>query len=1315
MSTADREGPRAKIPLRFVLIVPFVVQVTLVAGLVGYLSFHNGQRAVNDFAHQLRGEITAHIKEHLRVFLATPHKINQINASAIRQGVPEPDDLDALERYFWEQIQVFHSVTSIFFGNPEGGLVDAGREGAEGSLYVIVTDEFKRGPFRKYATDSEGNRTELLSTIPNFDARTRAWYTDAVEAGGPIWTDTYILFTGQDMAISASRPVYDEQHNLLGVVSNSIFTSHISNFLSGIKVGKTGSSFIVERSGMLIASSTEEKPFTDLDNGEGLRRLHASESASPAIRRAAEFLTEQFGDYHNITGEQALEFEIDGQRQFLQVAPIRDDYGIDWLAVVIIPESDLIAHIKAGNRTTVYLIGVALIVAIVVGVVTAQWVTAPILRLNASTQALAEGQWDQTISGGWIGEISALARSFNDMVGRLKQSMESLTTEIAERKQIERALRVSEAKYRSLIEQSEDAIYLLYEGKFEVINPKFEELFGLTPEEAQAPGFDFRRLVAPQSRPVIEERSRKLATGEELSSRYEFTALDKKGDEIEVEVSVSYVPYKDGTATQGILRDVTERKRAERELERRRQQWDALMANTPDLVYFKDDSHRMIRASQAYADIFGVDAEDLVGKTALELWPEEGEDIMADERRVLSGEPIIRKEREVTAPTDESKWYLLTKIPIYEDGDVVGFFAIDKDVTERKRVEKALREERDRAQKYLDIAGVMIVALNTRGDVTLINRQGVKILGYEREEIIGKNWFDNFLPADVRGDVRTIFDTLMAGEIEPQAGYENPIVTKEGEERVIIWHNTLLRDDQGQITGSLSSGNDVTARKQAEQERERLLAQIQQQARQMEQILATVPEGVLLLDAEGRVQQVNPTGEKDLALLSGAKVGSILTHLGNRPLEELLTSPPTKGLWHEVKSEDRTFEVIARPMQNKAEPENWVLVLRDVTEEREIEQRTRQQERLVAVGQLAAGVAHDFNNIMATIVLYAQMMSRMEDLPARSREQLAMIDSQAKQASELIQQILDFSRRSVLERKPLDLMPLLKEQVKLLERTLPENIQVDLTYGHGEYTVNADPTRIQQVVMNLAVNARDAMPEGGTLSIGLERITVERSKLAPLPDMEAGDWIQLTVTDTGKGISADALSHIFEPFFTTKGPGRGSGLGLAQVHGIVKQHDGHIDVESRMDQGTTFTIYLPAMPVQPPKPHASHLAELARGHGETILVVEDNVDTRQALVDTLEGLGYRTIAARNGEEAMKMLENASVALVLSDVVMPKMGGIALLHALRERELSLPMVLLTGHPLEEEIEGLRDEGLNNWLFKPPSLVELAEVVSRALDQ
>lgn len=601
-------------------------------------------------------------------------------------------------------------------------------------------------------------------------------------------------------------------------------------------------------------------------------------------------------------------------------------------------------------------------------------------------------------------------------------------------------------------------------------------------------------------------------------------------------------------------------------------------------------------------------------------------------------------------------------------------------------------------------------------------------------------------PIQVEEVLARVETHLALHDLQTRLEAQNVLLQREVAERkrveaALHEANEELEQRVAERTAELAQANanlraEIAERQRVEEERERLLTQVQEQIKRVQQIIDTVPEGVFLLDTDNQVVLANPMAEKNLITLANAKVGDTLVHLGSRPLVELLTTPP-QGLWHEVTTDNeghgrsKIFQAIARPFSKATEtgpePGGWVFVTRDVTQQREVEHRIQQQERLAAVGQLAAGIAHDFNNIMATIVLYSQMSARSEDVPIHIQQRMATITQQARHATGLIRQILDFSRRSVLERRPFDLLSLLKEQVKLLERTLPENIVIKLDYGAGDYTIRADPTRMQQVLMNLAVNARDAMPEGGTLRIELERIEIGPDETPPLlvmmtDETMVGGWIQIRVSDTGTGISPDVLPRIFDPFFTTKAPGEGTGLGLAQVHGIVGAHEGHIDVKTQMGEGTTFTVYLPAVLAHPPESRTAALLEeaaaLPKGQGETILVAEDNAVVREALVESLELLNYQVLEAVDGREALEILEQREekVALVLSDVVMPGMGGVALLHALRDQGINMGIILLTGHTLKErDFEDLYAQGMRAWLLKPPSLEQLAEVVAQALQE
>ncbi len=645
-----------------------------------------------------------------------------------------------------------------------------------------------------------------------------------------------------------------------------------------------------------------------------------------------------------------------------------------------------------------------------------------------------------------------------------------------------------------------------------------------------------------------------------------------------------------------------------------------------------------------------------------------------------------------------------------------------EDHRQRRRAEEALRESEERFRALVQNSSDIIVVMESARSVRYTSPAVERILGYSADHFLTDDPLEYVHP----DDVQMVQERLTQAIQNPGAPVSAEFRLKHRDGSWVSIEtitNSLL--DKPEVRGIVINARDVTKRKQAEEERERLLTQIQEQAQRVQQIIDTVPEGVILLDTGSRIVLANPLGREDLTILADTLVGGTLTRLGERPLPEILTSPP-QGLWHEVTADDRVFQIIARPIEIGPISRGWVLVIHDVTQQREIEQRVQQQERLAAVGQLAAGIAHDFNNIMAVISLYAGISLRTADLPTKICERLETIDQQARRASDLIQQILDFSRRAVLERRPMELKAFLKEQTKLLQRTLPEDIHIDLEIGEDDYIVNADPTRVQQAIMNLATNARDAMPEGGRLHIELARVQITEPKDAPLPEMEPGNWVRVTVADTGTGIPPDVLPHIYDPFFTTKPIGMGTGLGLSQVYGIVKQHEGHIDVATQETEGTTFTIYLPAIAQQRPEPSHYEAGTLVQGQGQTILVVEDDNATRAALADSLELLNYRVVETTNGQEALAILEQYAdqppadpeqeIALVLSDMVMPRMGGRALFHALKERNLGTKIVLLTGHPLDEkELEGLRSQGLRGWLLKPLSIEQLSQVVAEALEE
>lgn len=502
-------------------------------------------------------------------------------------------------------------------------------------------------------------------------------------------------------------------------------------------------------------------------------------------------------------------------------------------------------------------------------------------------------------------------------------------------------------------------------------------------------------------------------------------------------------------------------------------------------------------------------------------------------------------------------------------------------------------------------------------------------------------------------------------------------------------------------------------------ERLTLQEKIREQAVQLQGVLDTVKEGILALDSNGLIILANPVARQYMDVLADVGEDQVMSRLGGHPVEEFLI-PRKDDLPHEIVLDGpprRIFEVYVNPEHISASGGRWTLLIRDVTETRQAQERVLLQERLAAVGQLAAGIAHDFNNILGTIVLFSQLVLKAQNLPPKDHERLTVISEQARRAAYLISQILDFSRRSIMDRRPMDLAPLLEELEKLLSHTLPETIRLMLLFDEGQFVVSADPTRMQQLFMNLALNARDTMPEGGELRLKLSRLQVEPDEAPPFRDMPPGEWIRIGVSDTGKGILPENLPHIFEPFFTTKEAGKGTGLGLAQVYGIVKQHDGYVDVKSQAGEGTTFIVYLPAVEEQVELASIPDVVTTDTGQGETILVVEDDQATREAVGETLESLNYRFLLAADGREALVILSQQAkdIDLVLTDIVMPTFNGMSLYKKIQQTNPNLPLVFMTGYPLDAETRSQLEERSVTLLQKPLTLETIARTLRKALDR
>lgn len=588
----------------------------------------------------------------------------------------------------------------------------------------------------------------------------------------------------------------------------------------------------------------------------------------------------------------------------------------------------------------------------------------------------------------------------------------------------------------------------------------------------------------------------------------------------------------------------------------------SLIENLNDIITVLEIDGTIRYISPSIERILGYTQDELRQKKVFDyIHPEDLERVNRAFDIALKREQA-RIELECRLLDKKADWHAFRAIAhITEDqrGNVIGIVTLT-DITDYKNVEAALKSERDRAQQYLNLAGNMFVALDKEGKVTLVNKAATRILGYEEKDILGKNWFETFLPARELEDVRGVFSELMGGKTKVFQYYENPVITREGEERMIAWQNSLIRDNDGSIVGTLSSGFDVTER--------------------------------------------------------------------NR-----------------------------------------------------LEDQLRQSQKMEAVGLLAGGIAHDFNNLLTTIIGNAQLAMMDADKNTPLYEELEEIERAGDKAADLTRRLLAFSRKEVSRPDLLKVNDLVREMEKMLRRMIEEDIELETILEPNLWSIYADPNQIDQVIMSLVVNSREAMPKGGrliikTANVELDAVSLERFGVENSP----GSYVMISVRDTGKGMDKEVQSRIFEPFFSTKERDMGSGLGLSTVYGIVKQNGGFIHVKSEPGKGTNLEVYLPkAEPKKSVEVKRKGISGTKPMGVETILVVEDDDLTRGLAVKGLRKYGYRALGAKDFDEAIRISGTVeSIDMLLTDVVLEGMSGKELADRLKSSRPGLKLLFMSGY-------------------------------------
>jgi two-component system cell cycle sensor histidine kinase/response regulator CckA len=650
-----------------------------------------------------------------------------------------------------------------------------------------------------------------------------------------------------------------------------------------------------------------------------------------------------------------------------------------------------------------------------------------------------------------------------------------------------------------------------------------------------------------------------------------------------------------------------------------------------------------------------------------------------------------------------------------ESGEVEFFEDFVLDVDERRSAELKLRQSEERFRRAFTVSPVA-TSLSESGSGRLIDVNGrfLRLLGYTREEVIGRTSLELDIWADP-SERQRIADGLRTGT--PIREREVRLRTKTGGIRHVLGAIETLA--VGEETAFLSVFQDITERKQSEEA-------LRASEERYRFLFESNPQPMWVFDEKTLAfLAVNDAACKHYQYSREEILGLTIEDI--RPVEDigalhrLLETEPREygksGVWRHRKKDGTVIEVEIswNPLVFDGRQAQLVLAT-DVTERRSLEQQLRQAQKMEAIGQLAGGVAHDFNNLLTVILGFTELAAAEVETGSRQSEPLGEIRKAGERAAVLTRQLLAFSRRQVLEPKILDLNALITDLERMLRRLIGEDVELATALDPGVGPVRADVGQIEQVILNLAVNARDAMPTGGKLTIETRNVELDESYAREHVAVRPGSYAMLAVTDTGTGMSAETKSHMFEPFFTTKGQGKGTGLGLATVYGIVKQSEGNIWVYSELGRGATFKIYLPLVKSDssPVEARPSD-ARPARG-SETVLLVEDEDAVRTLTRRILEGFGYSILEARKGEAALELARRHSqpIHLLLTDVVMPDMGGPELAERMRRVRPDTKVLFMSGYTDDAVVRhGIIANGVH-FLQKPFTPEALARKVRETLD-
>ena len=899
--------------------------------------------------------------------------------------------------------------------------------------------------------------------------------------------------------------------------------------------------------------------------------------------------------------------------------------------------------------------------------------------------------------------------------------------EITDRKRAEVALRESEERYRRLVDNSVLGIGISRGDQIVFANPALLRLFGYEDLE------EFRKIpllnhVAPASHKLIVTRMEKIAQGEPVPVEFEYDILRKDGQTKTLLASSQHFTLGGETYSQTTFQDITERKRAEKALYESEERMKSIFRAAP--IGIGVVTNRVLMdVNSRICEMTGYSREELVGSSARVLYPTQDDfDYVGTEK--------YRRIAEKGTGSVETRWMrkdgtildvLLSSTPINPSDLSHGVTFTALDITERKRSENDLKESEDRYRHLVENSPAIVWSLSDKRGTLFVSSRVKSILGYSPDFLYENPtlWNKSIHPDDQYAVAQSIKGFASGKDLN----VEYRIKDSSGNWR---WFHdrSIGKHTEGEAIVIEGISIDITDRKRTEDA-------LRESEERYRTLVETSPDAISLLDSHLNVMMANRPAlvlygyESFEEVIGRSALDFIAPEDRPRALVDagkmLKTGCIATAEFTLLRKGGVSFPAELRTsliLNGEKKPLAIICVIRDISirkraeaERAALEDQLRQSQKMEAIGRLAGGVAHDFNNLLTVIKGYCQLSLAEMKEQTPIRDAFEVINKATEKAADLTRQLLAFSRRQIMEVRVLDVNALLQNLDKMLRRIIGEDIELVTLLGKEVGRVKADPGQIEQVVMNLAVNAKDAMSAGGKLIIETANVELDQAYAHAHVAVRPGRYVMIAVSDTGGGMGPEVRDRLFEPFFTTKEKGKGTGLGLSMVYGIVKQSNGNIWVYSEPGKGTTFKIFLPRVDEPTEKLRAQAVNEEFSRGSETILVVEDDKEVRNLAVRMLKRQGYIVLEGSYGEEALNVCKNhqGPIHLLLTDVVMPGMNGHELAKRLESFHPEMKMLYMSGYTDNAIVmHGVLVQGVH-YIQKPFTVDALAKKVREVLDQ